>query len=183
MAFLVEDGSGVVAGAGDVLSYADVALYLSFWQDTGLDGTDLTAIDAAVVQRHLVSATRFLDQLAWNGQPVYHDGQRRTAIPRDAWVVYGSPYYLDGEQIPNDVLPVQVADACCNLAEIERSTGEPLGRARDLSKVVIAKGLGRGAITKKFADGKAPRSYPDAMGLVQGLHGSAASQRPLLLAV
>lgn len=151
-------------------SYASVADYLAINREVGVDGADLTALEETVIERHLMSATRFVDQHHWLGMPKHEDNMPRLGLPRDSMVVgCGNTHYREGYLLPNDEIPWVVVHAVCLLAEEERASGKTLWRpSRDRAQVTSSKRSIVGS-SKVFADPLSPRRYPAIEKLLAGL--------------
>lgn len=178
MAFAFTVGTSDDVGAN---SYASVQEWIDAFPE-GTDGADLSAIAATTLQRHLVNATRFIDQLPWNGRPKYEDNQPRLALPRyDLLVGPGNPRLREGDTLPSDELPWVVRDAVILLAEAERVSGQLLWRPKKDRDQVLSKKRSITGSSKEYADPLAARRYPEAAALVRGLHSTLST--PTLLAI
>lgn len=178
----------VKGGADDPAanSYADRADFLALFQDQSeIDGADLTAIAPETIERYLIEATRFVDQLEWNGDPKYEDNVPRLALPRFSLVVGpGSPQYREGLVLADDEVPWVVIHAVCILADARRVSGKTLWHPVQHRRDVLKRKKSIVGSEKEWADPLAARGYPAAMTLLEGLHrGSFAASSGRLIAV
>lgn len=107
--FLVESGEGLATAT----SYVSVAEMQQYWENLGYDFSELTDANIQVL---LNNATRVLDNYYFR----YWVGSRLTTTQRLEWPRYGA-YYVDGQLIDSDTIPIELKDALCELAYVAHS--------------------------------------------------------------
>lgn len=95
-------GSGLEYEVYADVDTANVYLEASFSATAWRDADDTTK------GRALVSATRQLDALSWNGEKT--DPAQTLQWPRSGLT------YPDGTEVPEDEVPIEIVNACCELA-------------------------------------------------------------------
>lgn len=113
MAFVVETG----AGLSNANSYASVSAADSYVADRGIVGW--TALSSTIKQQSLVNATDYLEatyRSAWKGNRV-------SETQSLSWPRYN--VIVDGFNFASNVVPLQVINACIEMA-IRASVGETL---------------------------------------------------------
>ena len=107
--FVVSDGTGLA----DATSYISVADMKQYWENLGYALGTLTDDEIEVL---LNKSTRVLDNYYIRRWPGYRNSEtQRLEWPRQ------SAYYIDGELIDEDEIPIEVKDALCELAYISNS--------------------------------------------------------------
>jgi len=157
-------------------SYATVERYRELLGGQGEDGVDLDLLSELVIQRHLINASRFIDQLRWLGSPLESAPTTpRLGMPRKGLEVFGSLHFEEGWTLPEDSVVWLVTDAVCLFAEDERLTGRLIWRSRDMANVLKSKRSILGS-SKTWEDSGAGRTYPQAMSLLKGLYDTTGNQ-------
>lgn len=85
----------------DAEAYLDAQIAATTWQ---------ASTDDDQKGRAIVSATRFIDRLEWQGEK--SDPYQEHQFPRTGLT------YADGSEVPSDAVPQQVLDATCELAAL-----------------------------------------------------------------
>lgn len=151
-----EDGTGV-PNANTYATRAQADEY----HEGRLHGSTWTAATPESKDQALVSATRYLDTLTWEGERISID--QALAWPRTGAV-------WDGHEVPDTMLPRPVRDATIELARLLLDSDLQAEQDSDNVKEI---GLGQNAVNIVFKDGSKTRRMPLAIGeLLQGLGGS-----------
>lgn len=157
MALVVENGTGL-ADAESYISLADANA-----RHTALGNTAWTGSDA-VKEAALRRATQYMEQAyrsRWRGQ-------RMTSAQALSWPRWG--VQVEGFYIDSDVVPVEVVNACADLA-LKSLSGE---LAPDLERGVIREKVGPLETEYDRNSPQAKRYRSIDMGLALFLKGSAA---------
>lgn len=157
LVIIVEDGTGL-ANANSLASVVQADAYHegNFW------GAAWAVKGNTDKEKLLVSATRFIEaRMVWAGDRV--SGVQALSWPREA-------VFVDGQLIPDNAVPLGVADAVADLAlriSIEDLTAE------QMIDLVKSLGLGDGALEVEFKDGVQRDRIPENTMMMLSRYGAS----------
>lgn len=164
LTLVVEDGTGL-ANANTYVSLADANTYAESSLTAAATAWKSEADDEKK-KAALISASRYLTySFDWIGTK--KTSTQALAFPRTGVVI-------DGQEIPDDIVPQEVKDACSELA-IQYLAGNGQTGTTEQDGNVAKIGVGKGAVDIQFHDKLASTTIPEQVAHLLSKWGTAST--------